>query len=208
MIPAEDTKLEAILPQIETNIQQLLLEMVFKYRVNLTKQLNKSKEIEDQIVRKMSKLQLSNNYINLVDFKPFKTEIVDDISTLMFKIVKKVKRIELKVDEHTRLGVVGSPHKEHYPLLYKMMNLDELKREKHAAGRQQEASTGTENGSETKTEAVAPKPEVTKCSIPPPRIVSAVSASSQVSADEITARFSQSASLKDVLSNISATNRR
>lgn len=136
----EETKLGNILDDLTDEVQEVknsIKSISQRYRTDLTSQLEHSYKFETNLHKNFKKInkksrklyhnsEALNNSLNkkLDQLKNYNEleELSLNISDSIFGIAETISKIELILPYNERLGVKDSPHRAHYPHLYKLLN--------------------------------------------------------------------------------------
>jgi len=136
----EETKLGNILQDLPEEVQDVkdsIFQISNKYRQDLTNQLESSYQFEQHLARNFQKInkkskrlyQKSEGLNSSLNKRLDQLKSYDEISGLsiditdsVFGIVESLTQIEMILPYNERLGVRDSPHRAHYPNLYKLLN--------------------------------------------------------------------------------------
>lgn len=136
----EDTKLGNILDDLTDEVQEVknsIKSISQRYRADLTSQLEHSYKFETNLHKNFKKInkkskklyhnsETLNNSLNkkLDQLKSYNEleELSLNLSDSIFGIVETISKIELILPYNERLGVKDSPHRAHFPHLYKLLN--------------------------------------------------------------------------------------
>lgn len=136
----EETKLGSILDDLTEEVQDVkdsILHISQKYRQDLTNQLEHSYKFEQHIARNFQRLNkkskrvyqksesLNTSLNKTLDHLKSYDELnglSTDITDSVFGILESLTKIEMLLPYNERLSVRDSPHRAHYPNLYKLLN--------------------------------------------------------------------------------------
>lgn len=136
----EDTKLGNILNELPDEVRDVkdsILHISQKYRQDLTSQLEQSYKFEQHLARNFKKINKKSKRLHqkgeslntslnksLDQLKSYDelNDISTNITDSIFGILESLTKIEMILPYNERLGVRDSPHRVHYPNLYKLMN--------------------------------------------------------------------------------------
>ncbi|CCH43189.1 Midasin [Wickerhamomyces ciferrii] len=139
----EETKLGNILKELSPEVQDVhdsILHISNRYRSDLTSQLDQSLKFQQhlsknfvRLSRKTKRLYQNSENLNtslnkkLDQFKPCDDlePLTKGITDSVFGILDSLNQIEMILPYNERLGVQDSPHRAHYPNLYKLLNPEE-----------------------------------------------------------------------------------